>query len=160
MKQLTIILFLFSSLLCSCNSQEQQEEDIQIFEDPYTVKVNGNEIHIYFSSDKAYIPPGYEDEIIEPVKFDYQNKTEFIEWYRKFHNWQNFTPRYNYWVTKNELDTINTYFYHVKGKFADIDYMLSWAYETSKSLIILFCNLSGCINPFNCSDEYETFRWE
>ena len=35
-----------------------------------------------------------------------------------------------------------------------------WAYETSKSLIILFCNLSGGINPFNCSDEYETFRWE
>lgn len=35
-----------------------------------------------------------------------------------------------------------------------------WAYETTKSIIILFCESSGCINPFNCSDKHESFRWE
>lgn len=35
-----------------------------------------------------------------------------------------------------------------------------WAYETTKSIVQLFCSLSGGIDPFNCDKEYESFRWE
>lgn len=35
-----------------------------------------------------------------------------------------------------------------------------WAYETTRSVVQLFCGLSGDIDPFNCPDEHESFRWE
>jgi len=35
-----------------------------------------------------------------------------------------------------------------------------WAYETTKSMVQLFCSVSGAINPFNCSEEHESYKWE
>ena len=117
----SFILLLPLLLLLSCHAQEKPN-DIQIMKDEYSESWEGNTLHVYFKGNKAFVRP--DGKSIEPDAYD--DNPEFYKWYREYHYYQYFVPRINYWAQTNTMDSIYTYIFHIKGKYADIDYMSKW----------------------------------